>query len=79
MNHTEGTVPSDDGTALYWQRLEPETAPRAKLLFIHGLAEHSGRYRHVVGALRSSLIRLLGRRLPLPRQEPRSEGARRSV
>ena len=48
MDHTEGTFPSADGTDLYWQRLQPDTTPRAKLLFVHGLAEHSGRYRHVL-------------------------------
>ena len=48
MKHTEGTVNSGDDTPLYWQRLEPDSAPRAKLLFVHGLAEHSGRYRHVM-------------------------------
>lgn len=48
MNQTEGTVKSTDGTALYWQRLHPGDPPRAKLLFVHGLAEHSGRYRHVM-------------------------------
>ncbi len=48
MNHSEGTVASSDGTELYWQRLEPDAKPRAKLLFVHGLAEHSGRYRHVM-------------------------------
>ena len=34
------------GGPLYWQAWSP-TAPRAALLLVHGLAEHSGRYAHV--------------------------------
>lgn len=39
----EGTVESADGTGLFWRSWAPEE-PRAALLFVHGLAEHSGRY-----------------------------------
>jgi lysophospholipase len=42
----EGRVDTSDGLALFVRRFRPE-APRAVLLVIHGLAEHSGRYRHV--------------------------------
>lgn len=34
------------GGRLYWQSWTPES-PRAVLLLVHGLAEHSGRYAHV--------------------------------
>jgi len=34
------------GGTLYWQAWTPD-APRAALLLVHGLAEHSGRYAHV--------------------------------
>jgi alpha-beta hydrolase superfamily lysophospholipase len=37
-------VPSSDGLSLYWQAWIPGT-PRAALLFVHGLHDHSGRYR----------------------------------
>lgn len=36
-----------DGLALYWQSWRPD-APHTALLFVHGLAEHSGRYRFPV-------------------------------
>jgi alpha-beta hydrolase superfamily lysophospholipase len=38
-----GTVGSADGTELFWRGWVPAN-PRAALLFVHGLAEHSGRY-----------------------------------
>ena len=43
VRHEEGRVATPDGLALYWQAWAPERA-RAALLFVHGLAEHSGRY-----------------------------------
>ena len=48
MRHTEGWTEAADGTRLYWQRYTPDDPPRAELLFVHGLAEHSGRYGHVM-------------------------------
>jgi len=44
--HDEGRVSSPDGLSLYWQSWLPEE-PRAILLFVHGLGEHSARYAHV--------------------------------
>ena len=35
----------------FWQAWQPEGSPRAVLLIAHGLAEHSGRYTAVAGAL----------------------------
>jgi alpha-beta hydrolase superfamily lysophospholipase len=46
VRHDEGRAATKDGLGLYWQRWLPET-PRAVLLLIHGLGEHSGRYAHV--------------------------------
>jgi len=48
VKHDEGWVTNADGIRLYWQRRAPEGEPTAVLLFIHGLAEHSGRYSHVM-------------------------------
>ncbi len=48
MRHDEGWTAAADGTRLYWQRYVPDDKPRAELLFVHGLAEHSGRYSHVM-------------------------------
>ncbi len=48
MNEEKGWFESADGTRLMWRRRCPEGGPRATLLFVHGLAEHSGRYLHVL-------------------------------
>jgi alpha-beta hydrolase superfamily lysophospholipase len=48
MNHEEGTLATDDGLALYWQSWQPPGEPEGVLVFIHGLAEHSGRYLNPV-------------------------------
>jgi len=48
MKHDEGWTEAADGTRLYWQRHALDDGPRAALLFVHGLAEHSGRYGHVM-------------------------------
>lgn len=47
MNEEKGWFESGDGTRLMWRRQRPDGKPRATLLFVHGLAEHSGRYLHV--------------------------------
>jgi alpha-beta hydrolase superfamily lysophospholipase len=46
----EGTVASRDGTRLSW-RAWPVPEPRAQVLAIHGLGEHSGRYERLALAL----------------------------
>jgi acylglycerol lipase len=46
ITRVEGLVESDDGLRLFWRGWCP-AAPRAALLLVHGLAEHSGRYEHV--------------------------------
>ncbi len=48
MKYQEGWTAAADGTRLYWRRYMPDDKPRAELLFVHGLAEHSGRYGHVM-------------------------------
>ena len=48
MSGEQGWFESADGTRLLWRRLRPEDDARATLLFVHGLAEHSGRYLHVL-------------------------------
>jgi len=52
MNYEEGTLATDDGLELYWQSWQPPGEAEGVLLFVHGLAEHSGRYlnpiRHFV-------------------------------
>ncbi|MBN3518510.1 lysophospholipase [Algoriphagus lutimaris] len=43
MNHFESTYEAPDGVKLYLQAWMPDQ-PKASLLLIHGLGEHSGRY-----------------------------------
>ena len=48
MSGDEGWTTNADGLRLYWRREAPEGEPKAALLFVHGLAEHTGRYHHVM-------------------------------
>ncbi len=48
MKVEEGWTESADGNRLFWRRHTPEGDARAVLLVVHGLAEHSGRYLHVL-------------------------------
>lgn len=43
MNHFESTYTAHDGAKLYLQAWMPEN-PKASILLVHGLGEHSGRY-----------------------------------
>ena len=42
----EANLHSADRTKLFYRRWEPDK-PKAVLLFVHGVGEHSGRYVHV--------------------------------
>jgi alpha-beta hydrolase superfamily lysophospholipase len=44
----QGTVDTRDGVRLFWRGWQP-ARPRAVLLIVHGLAEHSGRYGPTAG------------------------------
>jgi acylglycerol lipase len=48
MEHREGTFKGQKNLSLYYQGWLPDTEPRAVLLVVHGLAEHSGRYSNLV-------------------------------
>jgi acylglycerol lipase len=48
MKHQEGFFKAVRGANIYFQSWLPESEPRAVLLIVHGLAEHSGRYTNVV-------------------------------
>lgn len=48
MKHTEGYLKGVRNTNIYYQQWLPEEDPKAILLVVHGLAEHSGRYMNVV-------------------------------
>lgn len=46
FTYEEGNLHSTDGTKLFYRQWEPDD-PKAVLLFVHGVGEHSGRYLHV--------------------------------
>ena len=46
----DGTLPSADGTRLFWRAWEVE-APKATFAVVHGLGEHSGRYERFATAM----------------------------
>ena len=48
MKHQEGFFKGVREANIYFQSWLPESEPRAVLLIVHGLAEHSGRYGNVV-------------------------------
>ena len=51
MKYQEGYLKGVRETDIYYQCWLPEGEPKAILLVVHGLAEHSGRYRNVVNFL----------------------------
>jgi hypothetical protein len=48
MKHKEGFFKGVREANIYFQSWLPESEPKAGLLIVHGLAEHSGRYMNVV-------------------------------
>ena len=48
MEHKEGKFKGHKGLNLYYQCWLPDKSPKAMLLVVHGLAEHSGRYMNLV-------------------------------
>jgi alpha-beta hydrolase superfamily lysophospholipase len=48
MQHTEGKFTGRNNFSLYRQAWLPDGAPKAILLVVHGIAEHSGRYTNLV-------------------------------
>ncbi len=51
MQHTEGRFAGVGGLELYRRSWQPETEPRAAIVLVHGVGEHSGRYMNVVAPL----------------------------
>lgn len=51
MRHGTSTFLTSDGLTLWRQWCLPEGSPRAVIMLLHGLGEHSGRYSHVATAL----------------------------
>jgi acylglycerol lipase len=51
MVHSEGNFVTPDALTIYHQAWIPDGDPKAVVVLLHGLAEHSGRYGHVAKAL----------------------------
>lgn len=51
MQRTTQTITTPDGLALFSQAWLPDDAPRAVVLLVHGVGEHSDRYQHVAAHL----------------------------
>jgi alpha-beta hydrolase superfamily lysophospholipase len=51
MQHFEFGWQTEDGLQLYAQGWQPETEPRGVVCLVHGLGEHSGRYKHLAAFL----------------------------
>lgn len=47
MVHNENVHIADDGAEIFWQEWLPESDPRAVMILVHGLGEHSTRYAHL--------------------------------
>jgi len=48
MKYQDGFFPSVNGTRIYHQSWLPNGEPKAGIVIVHGLAEHSGRYANLV-------------------------------
>jgi acylglycerol lipase len=48
VKHEEGYLKGIRDTNIYYQHWSPEDEPKAILIVVHGMAEHSGRYMNVV-------------------------------
>jgi len=51
MQTSEGTFQGDAGLELYYQSWHPQGKPKAVLVIVHGVAEHSNRYLNLVDNL----------------------------
>lgn len=51
MYHNEGTFNGAGGLELYYQRWRFGGEPKAALVIVHGIGEHSGRYPNVINRL----------------------------
>ncbi|WP_042937742.1 alpha/beta hydrolase [Rhodococcus sp. AW25M09] len=53
MEHVESSFAGVHGTRIVYDVWTPEDAPTGVVVLAHGLAEHAGRYRHVIDRLGS--------------------------
>ena len=60
MKTFEAKFAGNDGTPFYVQGWEPDVQPKAVIVLVHGLGEHTGRYIHVGKALTDAGYVLVG-------------------
>lgn len=60
MNTTSSTPEMNDDITFYMQGWEPQGTPKAIVCLVHGLGEHTGRYKHVGKALTDAGYALFG-------------------
>ena len=51
MEHEESKFVTRDGIDIFYQVWRPDRSPKGIVQLVHGLAEHAGRYMHVVNKL----------------------------
>lgn len=51
FSHRTDTFASASGAPIFYQEWQPSSPAKAHVLIVHGVGEHSGRYRHLVQAL----------------------------
>lgn len=76
MNHTEGMFQGSGGVRLFEQAWLPSDSPRAVLVLVHGLRDHSSRYETIVRQLNEAGFAVYAFDL---RGHGRSEGPRAFV
>ncbi len=76
MKIIESEWTTAEGVKFHVRGWEPDKAPKAAVILIHGLGEHTGRYEHVGKALAASGYALIGFDL---RGHGRSDGPRGDV
>jgi acylglycerol lipase len=76
MKHQDGFFEGVRSTRIYHQCWLPESAPKAVLLIVHGLGEHSGRYLNVVNHFVAMGFAVYGMDHP---GHGKSDGARKYV
>lgn len=60
MKHFETTIKAQDGIDFFVRGWEPDVAPKALIVLIHGVGEHTGRYQHVAKAMTDAGYAMVG-------------------